>query len=517
MNPNKTITGYTEKPPFIHFIVHDRINRRLLSIASIAAMVQFILFKSLYPFGDYFSDSYSYIYAAFANLNISIWPIGYSKFLLAFHQLTHSNTALVAFQYLLLVLSNLYFFYSILYFFNPRRLTRVILFIFLFFNPLSLYISNYVNSDPLFASLSIFWITELLWVISRPRPYQILTQAVLLFLCFTVRNNAYYYPLVATVAFMLSRQKFFFKVYGILLPALFLVPFIIYTRNAAEEMTGTKQFSLFTGWQLANNALYMYKHIEVDSSRLPSQSCRELDRLSRTFFSHVPANFDDFLLNWEANFFIQYSRSPLKQYISRNYKAKDETEYVANWGKVSVVYGQYGEWLIKNHPVAYVKCFMMTNAEHFFLPSLEKLALYNRGEDSVEKIAQSWFDYKSPAVHAISKTAQSYILLIYPYIFFFLNVLALGGVIWLMIKRQLFKLPRIYYTILLLTGILIIANFCFCIGVTIVVMRYQFFPMLMTLVFSMMILEYLEQQELSIWSKPAEIGKKEINPQLSSA
>jgi len=88
------------------------------------SIVSFILFKLLYPYPDFFSDSYSYLEAAYFNQDIAIWPIGYSKFLWAFHYLTHSDTAFVAFQYFFLQISALYLFFSILYLYQPSEVTK---------------------------------------------------------------------------------------------------------------------------------------------------------------------------------------------------------------------------------------------------------------------------------------------------------------------------------------------------------------------------------------------------------
>ncbi len=99
----------------LNFILKEKSNRKLLVTAGIATLLQFTVFKFLYPYPDFFSDSYSYIYAASANLDINIWPIGYSKFLYIFHELTHSSLALVAFQYFFLEISCLFLFFTILY------------------------------------------------------------------------------------------------------------------------------------------------------------------------------------------------------------------------------------------------------------------------------------------------------------------------------------------------------------------------------------------------------------------
>src|SRR6266567_1792206 len=72
---------------------------KIYSLLMLFLMVcQFIVFKLLYPFPDFFSDSYSYLFAAYAHLDTNIWPIGYSKFLSLFHYFTHSAIALNFFQ-----------------------------------------------------------------------------------------------------------------------------------------------------------------------------------------------------------------------------------------------------------------------------------------------------------------------------------------------------------------------------------------------------------------------------------
>jgi len=49
------------------------------------------------------------------------------------------------------------------------------------------------------------------------------------------------------------------------------------------------------------------------------------------------------------------------------------------------------------------------------------------------------------------------------------------------------------YKVLLLIVSFLVANFCFCVSVTIVVMRYQFVPMILTLGFGLLAMENLEK------------------------
>ncbi|MBS1563400.1 MAG: hypothetical protein JST39_03380, partial [Bacteroidetes bacterium] len=50
--------------PYLSFVFKEQPGRRYLIIAAIWLLLQWLLFKWLYPFGDYFTDSYSYLEAA---------------------------------------------------------------------------------------------------------------------------------------------------------------------------------------------------------------------------------------------------------------------------------------------------------------------------------------------------------------------------------------------------------------------------------------------------------------------
>src|ERR1700743_3485622 len=94
------------------FITKDKNNRRRLLIILACALIEFFLFKLLYPFPSFFSDSYSYIFAAAYHLDVNVWPIGYSKFLEYFPWLTRNHLSLVIFQYGFLLFSSVVFFFT---------------------------------------------------------------------------------------------------------------------------------------------------------------------------------------------------------------------------------------------------------------------------------------------------------------------------------------------------------------------------------------------------------------------
>ena len=480
---------------FINFILKDRRNKSYAIIALAGSIALFTIFKILYPFPDFFSDSYSYIFAAKANLDVSIWPIGYSKFLRWFHFITYSDTALITFQYFFYIFSALYFFFTILFFYCPIKAAQGILFIFLFFNPLFLYVCNYVNSDPLFLALSLLWFTELLWIMQRPNIYHIIAQAILLVTCFIVRNNAYIYPFLTIIALVLAPGLSWIKK-GIALSIgiLLLIPFIVHTQKETYKMTGKKQFSLFTGWQLANNALYAYEY--MDSAKILPIDCQELEKSCMIFFHRIPTEkLHDIMWSDEGNFFIRAYYGPLKQYFTRHYKISDDYDVIVAWGKASIVFETYGIFLIKNNFRAFVWAFILPNAKNYFIPTLEKLSVYNLGSNKFDPVAEEWFHFKNPSIKISRSPIQGIILYFFPIIFCALNIYTIIQSAIYIISKKYLKQTRSYRNAILLFLLFLSLNFIFLTTASIIVFRYQLFPMIICLVLAMFLSENREAMQ----------------------
>lgn len=455
-------------------------------------VVQFLLFKAFYPYPDFFSDSYSYLYAAYARLDANIWPIGYSKFLWLFHACTHSHLALNFFQYLFLEVSGLYLYHTLVYWFPTGKNTRTVLCVFLFFNPLSLYLANYVSSDALFVGMSLVWLAELVWIVQRPNVWHLLGQAVVFGVAFTFRYNAMYYPLLAGLAFLLSRQRVYMKVAGVLLGPLLMVLFIGFCRNATHRMLGSSQFPpILGGWQWANNALYMREYIDPDTTRFPTPETAELDRIARTYFREVPPEQRD-LLPYVANFFIRQPEAPLKQYMVKHCTIEGYGSEVRAWGKVSPVFGEYGTWLIRRYPWAFCRYYMLLNTKNYLFPPLEKLEMYNLGDDSMRPIAGFWFDHPELRVKSPSKGLQGYLLLVYPSLFAVLNLYFLWSLFSFVRLGGFRKTDRRTVYVLGLVVAFVALNFGFSVFANIIVIRYQVFPMLVLLAFSLLLVDQVD-------------------------
>ncbi|GEP88717.1 hypothetical protein SAMN05660909_01188 [Chitinophaga terrae (ex Kim and Jung 2007)] len=466
-------------------------NRKHVVTALLASIIQLVVFKLLYPYADYFSDSYSYISAAQMGLDVSIWPIGYSKFLALFHHITTSDTAVVAFQYLLLQGVLFYLLHTIIQYFAPAPWVVKTLFICFFFNPLHLYLSNYISSDALFLSVSLLWAIQLLQLIQRPAISIIFLHALLIVIAFTLRYNAMYYPLVSMIAYLLSHLKPAVKVAGIILPLLLITAFVIHTRNQSRALTGHAQFSVFGGWQLANNAFYMYPFIKVTAT--PPAGTEEFDKEVHKYFDSIPEQLKH-VSPTQGAFYIKYPYAPLKYFLSLKAPGiTDTTAGFQSWGAVAPVYGSYGSFLIKHHPFAFARYFLLPNTFNYFLPPLEKLEVYNTGANTVSQSAVHWFRYRSQEVKAISWTAQGWILMLFPMLFMALNLYTIWTLIRWVATRRLRSPDPLFEKCLWLMVILLAANAGFSILASPIVFRYQVFPMIICFSFLLIMSEKLLQ------------------------
>ena len=474
-------------PSFSHFVFREK--ARYLKIAIPALILQFVVFKWLYPYPDFISDSYSYIDTAALHLNVNLWPIGYSRYLAFIHFFTHSDTAVLAVQFTVLECSLLLFFYTFLYFYRPAANTGNILFALIFFNPLFIWLSNALLSDALFNALSILWWIQFIWMMHRPRLYQLFVLAALTGLAFVLRYTALYYPILGALAFAMSSHPLKWKLSGSLLPLVLMIPFVIFTRQETKKLTGTAEFSVFGGWQIANNALYMYDHIDVDTTRLPEGSLK-LDRMVRRYFKRVPPEAR-VLEPFPGTYFIKVADAPLKMYSYPFYQEPGAVGMFKAWGAVSPLYNRYGNWLIRNHPVAFARYYCWLNVKNYFVPHLEKFRIYNFGSDSVWYGAVNWFDYKSPRIRsASSQVLPEIIFCAYPILFMMLNIFYIGMLIWLLIGKKWRRIPPFFMRCCwLLTGYLAI-NFAFSVLATPVVLRYQVMPYLLLFSYGLALLEF---------------------------
>jgi protoporphyrinogen oxidase len=477
---------------FKDYILKDKWNKRYLWIAAGAILIQFLIFKHFYPQAGFINgDSYVYLQTAYWNYDINTYPTGYSKFLRVFSTFTTSDTALVAFQYLMMQASGLFFLFSFFFFYRPGNTIQIILLAFVLFNPIFLYLSNYILSDAIFIPLSITWFTLLLWIMYRPRPWLIVTQILVLSFAFTVRYNALFYPLVGAIAILMTRQRPLAKIASTAGSMLLIGLFILFTSNKYNELAGKREFSPFTGWQIANNAMYAYRYVDSLNLKPVPQKFQNLDRLVRTYFDttrDLRKNPQEMLV--ASTVYMWAPNSPLQKYMNLQFKKDSSSGPLKKWATVAPLYADYGNWLIRAYPEYFLKHYLWPNAMKYYAPPVEFLDTYNMGADSVSQLAKLWFHYKTVKVRTLFKDFNVSALDFYPVLVGISNVVFLLSFLFYIVLNGI-RRHTVFSGILYLAASLWVLNFAFSVFASPIALRFQIFPVLIFLSVALLLLEHI--------------------------
>jgi len=500
---NHAIAKNTIPAGFKSWLLENRINRTFLWIAGIAILVQFVIFKILYPYAGFINgDSYVYLESAWFNYDINTYPVGYPKFLRLFSIFTKSDTALVAFQYLAVQVSALWFIFTLFTVYALQKLTKWLMFIFVVFNPVFLYISNYVSSDSIFLALSLTWFTLLLWILKAPTYRLIIIQTLVLFLAFIVRYNALYYPVIAAIALLLSKQLLKRKIIGITMSIVFVSAFMLYTSNQYYQLTGIRQFTPFSGWQMANNAMYAYRYVDsADRKKMPSRFLT-LDNTVRHYFDtsrNIRKHPEEMLV--ASTVYMWDPRSPLNKFMNEKFKKDSTAGIFKRWASMAPLYSDYGSYLIRQYPKAYFENYLIPNALKYYAPPGEFLDDYNMGRDTIAAIAQSWFRYKSKKVTTAFKDLKVNALDFLPIFTGIMNVLFLIGLLFVLILKG-FRRNTLFSSAFLLASALWIINFVFSVFASPITLRYQLFGILIFSSFAFILIDYIYK---AAYTKPQTI------------
>lgn len=482
-------------PSLAAFVKKDLPTRQFLIFSLIAILIEFVVFKYLYPFAGFINgDSYVYIQSALFNLDINTYPIGYSKFLRLFSVFTNSDTALVTFQYIVIQIGILYLLITLFYFFKIKRVTKLFLMLFLVLNPVFLYMSNYVSSDSIFLALSLVWFTSLIHILNKPTWNLILFQSLVLFLAFIFRYQALFYPIITALVLIFSKARLRQKVGGIALTFVMIGVFILNTTIEYKRITGVNQFTPFSGWQLANNAMYAYRYVKKSERKPVPQKFAHLDSMvrhyfdtSRNVFTHqVELLLASTVYMWDPN-------SPLNKYRDR-VAGKDSTKLgLEHWAAMGPLYKDYGILLIKQYPIHYAEYFLFPNFLKYYAPPGEFLNNYNAGTDSIKDMAKVWFHFKSNKIHSHFKDNSVNLIKVMPFMVAIVNVIFFFGLLFALMLKS-YKWNTLEAKMLFLVFIFWTINIGFSVLSAPVTLRYQLFSLVVTTFFGVLLFQNLVEE-----------------------
>jgi hypothetical protein len=454
-----------------------REHRWMLRTAVGLLIIHFVLIKLLYPYANSAVDTWFYIRGADQDINVDLRPIGYSLFLRLVHFLTHDDLAVVALQYMLLEGAVLYFYFTLLYFLRPNKWIQWLILFCLIMNPLILCIGNYLISEAIFTALTVWWFTLMLWYCFRPSAIQVYTMVILLFLLFTLRYNSMFYPLITIPLVLFSRIGWRVKFFGLALGCVLFVGFIRYTATQYGKLTGLQEFSPFSGWQLAGNALLMYRHVPNRVEDIPPSYLEPLHRqvLQQMGSAAPPDSVPDRLL---LIYYMWDARSPLQVYLYRQFPNivygpfPDDggTDALRGWASMGKLYHDYGAWLIKKHPFAYLRYYVVQGIDWFAYPKLEISNIFDEGGFIVTARIQRWFGYPSQWVSC--STGSGYSFTAFPFIVTLLNLLLIIVTLGFYYCRCHKTVSPMFNWTLALNGVYWLLNFILMTTLAPMVLRY---------------------------------------------
>jgi hypothetical protein len=158
--------------------------------------------------------------------------------------------------------------------------------------------------------------------------------------------------------------------------------------------------------------------------------------------------------------------------------------YFDAWNRVGVVFTQYGNFVARKHPVAYLRYYVWPSAKTFFFSDLDVFAVYNEGKPVVDVVAKNWFHYRSLRLRACSATLQAKLLAAMPGIVFLLNLSFVAAALLFLPFRSLRLRDPVFTGCFRLASAFLLANAFFSIFASPSVFRYQVLPMIVLFVFS---------------------------------
>ena len=281
------------------------------------------------------------------------------------------------------------------------------------------------------------------------------------------------------------------KVIGILLGFLLIGGFMYNTSTHYKKLTGIRQFSPFSGWQMANNALYAYRFVENKSLPSMPANLKPLDKMIRTYFdttANIIVHSQEMMI---ANTWYMWDpKSPLQSYMTKKFRGDSVSPMLKRWASVGPLYEEYGKYLIKQYPVEFAKFYLFPNLFKYYAPPVEFLDTYNMGRDSIAPIAQLWFRFDSLRLKRHFKDLKVSTLDFYPVLVGVMNVVFVFSLIGYTLLGGFHKNKYLSVGLLLAAGLWLV-NFSFSVFASQIALRFQTPPIIVFFSFCFLLIDFI--------------------------
>lgn len=422
MKPKNNQSSTNTMKLFFEFIKKREQKIRLLQFFGFYTIVYFLM-TYFYPYPSGISDSGGYVLSAINNQYLGYRPYGYSGFLRIINFFSTSTAFLVFIQYTLNAISTLMFIFTLKYFFSPQnKFFELIIDLLSIASITVIYTTNTVMSDTLFTSLTIFWITIGIWLLTTNKisvkMLFLIIHLILLYFIIKVRYTGLVY---SGLEFILIVYTFYSKkkLIGIISSlALVLILIGIYKNQVqtTKSISNIKTFSGFAGWQMANNAAHVVPYINLEPNDFKNKHVRE-------FATYAKSQDSLFIINsfYPTANFIWDKNSPLKKYLFFQIRAQNR-KYLTVWTYLGGnVYNKFATQIMKHYPWEYFRYYLFPNLCGTIYPAHDDLYVGKKNFDFYDAKTRQWFGInknekistKSNFIGIISKYIPFYRLIVW--------------------------------------------------------------------------------------------------------
>jgi hypothetical protein len=272
--------------------------------------------------------------------------------------------------------------------------------------------------------------------------------------------------------------------------------FVVFTGSKYKALSGHWQFTPFSGWQMANNAMYAYRYIDsVDRVPVP----KRFEQIDKTVCHYLDTtrDYENFpvIMREASTVYMWDPHSPLQIFMQNQFKKDSTVGALKKWATMAPLYSEYGKFLVRQYPEEFFNHYLFPNLVRYYVPPVEFLEQYNTGVDSVQLIAKAWFGYKTNKVSSYFKSFSVQSLNWLPIMVGMMHVvfvLSFLSFIWFKSYQQY----PVLFKGLLIAACLWVVNFGFSIFASPIALRFQLFPILVCLSFDFLLIEYLLKESV---------------------
>jgi hypothetical protein len=408
----------------------------------------FFLLSFTYPYPALTADSGNYVVSAKTMTINGFRPMGYSWFINFFHLFSTKISTIFLGQFLINMLAQVTFIFSVKYLFQLKKIPYYTFSVLFVLSPSILFCTNYLMSDSIFNSLTIIYLTTALWIIKKPNGLNITLHLILLYFVINVRYAALFYPILSVGIFLLHIKKH--KVYTIAAILPILISFHIFYSGKSEvnKVYGINEFSGFSGWATANNAVAIIPYIDLKPNDIEDKEIKFFHQVMTSYpdsiYAHKHINATDFM--WKRAF-------PGKEILKYTIETQ-KYSYTKSWIYLGQKYKKYALFLIKRYPLQYFKYYLFPNFKQLFysykIPHVKKFTS-NKLYDSYFNLKSEKYDYQYSFIHKFNPIRKLFIPILW-----FIFLLA---VIILFVKRKLILTESKNLILFLLLFIIFYAGF----------------------------------------------------------